>query len=198
MTKRFAFDKQYYDRFYRDPSTRVSNTAQMRRLGKFVSAYLAHLGQPVETVLDLGCGLGAWQPVIRRHFPKASYTGVEISDYLCREYGWEPGSVVDYRPARPADLVVCHGVLQYLSASEARRAVANLARCCGGAMFLEALTAEDWDDNCDRAVTDGDVYLREAAWYRQLLRRHFINCGGGIFMSRATSPAVLYELEKLD
>ena len=64
-------------------------------------------------------------------------------------------------------------------------------------MFLEALTAEDWENNCDRSVTDGDVYLRPAAWYREQVTAHFTNCGGGVFLS-PDSPAVLYELEKLE
>jgi hypothetical protein len=104
---------------------------------------------------------------------------------------------VDYAASEPADLVVCHGVLQYLDARSARRAIANLARLTGGALFLEALTAEDWEHNCDRSLTDGDVFLRPAAWYRRELARRFTNCGGGVFLA-ASSPAVLYELEKAE
>jgi len=194
---RRTFDKAYYERFYRDPRTRVADKAEMRTLGRFVASYLRHLGQPVETILDLGCGVGAWRDVARQCFKGAAYTGVEISRYLCVEYGWERGSVVDYRSPETYDLVICHGVLQYLNAREARRAVTNLSRLCGGAMFLEALTSEDWEHNCDRSVTDGDVYLRPADWYRGELDKYFTNCGGGVFLS-PDSPAVPYELEKME
>ena len=65
-------------------------------LGGFVAAYLRYLEQPVATVVDFGCGLGHWQRVVRRHFPAARYTGVELSRYLCAQYGWTRGSVVDW------------------------------------------------------------------------------------------------------
>jgi hypothetical protein len=195
MPKRFAFDRAYYERHYRNARTRVASPASLARLGGFVTAYLRYLEQPVHTALDLGCGIGLWRSVVRRAFPRARYTGVEVSEYLCRRHGWTPGSVVDYLADAPADLVICHGVLQYLDAGDARRAVRNLARNCGGALFLEALTSEDWERNCDRSRTDGDVFLRPVAWYRrELARRRFTPVGGGLFLS-PRSPAVLYELE---
>ena len=194
MSRRFTFDRSYYERHYRDPRTRVGGQVQIAKLGAFVAAYLTYLEQPVETVVDFGCGLGHWRRVVRRHFPGARYTGVEASAYLCRTYGWQRGSVVDWTADEPADFVICHGVLQYLDAPAARRALRNLARNCRGALFLEAVTREDWERNCDRERTDGGVYLRPAAWYRRELRGVFKPAGGGIFL-RQTSPAVLYELE---
>ena len=194
---RRSFDKAYYDRFYRDAKTRTTSRDEMAVLGKFVASFLEHMAQPVENVIDMGCGVGNWRPIIRRHFPAASYTGVEISRYTCREYGWKHGSVVDHDAGAAFDLVICHGVLQYLKAGDARRAVTNLNRLCSGALFLEVLTAEDWQHNCDRSVTDGDVYLRPASWYRSALSRYFTNCGGGVFTS-PDSPAVPYELEKME
>ena len=180
MVKRFKFDEHYYDRYYRNARTQVVSRSEQARAGRFLASYLKHLDQPVKTVLDLGCGLGAWQDICRRCFPKAIYTGVEISPYLCRKYGWERGSVVDYQSEEPQDLIICQGVLQYLDARDARRAIANLAKLAQGAVFLEVLTAEDWERNCDRGNTDGDVYLRKAAWYRHELGKQFANCGGGV------------------
>lgn len=194
---RFAFDEAYFDRFYRDPRTRVASPRDTLRLGRFVCNYLKFLEQPVARVVDLGCGIGSWREAIRRHFPRATYTGVEVSSYLCREYGWVQGSVVDFAADEPFDLVICQGVLQYLDAAEARKAIANLARLCRGALYLEALTREDWEQNCDRTVTDGATHLREAEWYRQALRRRFVNGGGGVFLASA-SPVVMFELEKLE
>ena len=194
MSSRFSFDRAYYERHYRNRWTRVGGLASVQRLGDFVAAYLRYLEQPVRTVLDFGCGLGHWRSVLQRHFPRARYTGVELSEYLCARYGWQRGSVVDWVAARPADLVICHGVLQYLDAPHARRAIRNLASNCRGALFLEAVTTEDWKHNCDRERTDGNVYLRPAAWYRRQLRPLFTPAGGGVFL-RPESPAVLYELE---
>jgi cyclopropane fatty-acyl-phospholipid synthase-like methyltransferase len=195
--RRFQFDSGYYDRFYRDPATRVTTGSTVMTLAAFVAAYLEHIGQPVRNVLDIGCGLGLWQPAVERFFPGARYTGVEFSEHTCEEYGWEQGSVVDYRPRRRADLVVCQGVLQYLGDRDCRLAIANLARMCRGALYLEVLTARDWEENCDRDATDGSVYLRSAAFYRKQLAEHFVNCGGGVFLAEE-SPATLFELERLD
>ena len=196
MARPERFDAAYYDRFYRDPKTRVSDAAEIRVLGRLVAAYCRHVDQPVRRVLDIGCGLGHWRAVVQREFRRAEYVGVEHSPYLCRELGWQRGSVVDWRADAPFDLVVCQGVLQYLRAADARRAIRNLGRLCAGVLFLEVLTEEDWAENCDRAVTDGDVFLRPADWYRELLARDFVNGGSGLFVHRRAGVA-LYELEKL-
>ncbi|MDB4986083.1 MAG: methyltransferase type 11, partial [Myxococcaceae bacterium] len=83
------FDRRYYERFYLDPKTRVTDQAAIDRLGDFVCTYLQYLPVPVTRALDLGCGIGMWRPVVKRHFPEATYQGVELSDYLCEQYGWQ-------------------------------------------------------------------------------------------------------------
>lgn len=188
------FDRAYYERFYRDPATRVASAEGFLRLGRFVAGYLDYLEVEVGSVLDLGCGVGHWREVARECFPGAAYTGVEVSPYLCREYGWERGSVADW-DGEPADLVVCHGVLQYLNARDARRAIRNMATLTEGALYLEVLTREDWDENVDQSVTDGDVYLRRADWYRREIAKLFYACGGGLFVPKDSS-VVLFELER--
>ncbi|QDU64353.1 Methyltransferase domain protein [Planctomycetes bacterium Pan216] len=192
--KKFRFDKAYYDRFYGNRETRVTTQRSIHRLGNFVCHYLKHLAQPVRNTLDLGCGLGYWQAVVKRHFPRSDYQGVEVSPYLCREFGWQRGSVVDYDAPEAFDFVICQGVLQYLPAAEARRAIENLGLLSRGALYLEVLTRRDWELNCDRSVTDGDVYLREGAWYRRELGRYFVHAGGGVWLS-LRSPVVYFEME---
>src|SRR5690606_26770691 len=112
--RRFSFDAGYYDRFYGKRRPRQEDREEMALLGDFVCAYLRYLGQPVRSVLDIGCGLGLWREVIARQFPQARYQGVELSSYLCRTYGWTQGSVVDFRARTPFDLVICKDALQYL------------------------------------------------------------------------------------
>jgi SAM-dependent methyltransferase len=193
---RFSFDEGYYRRYYADPRTRVADAASLAALADFLFAYLRYLGVPVKRVLDIGCGTGLWRAEVRRHHPAARYTGVERSEYACREYGWQQGCVTSYRSRTPFDLVLCHDVLQYLNDAEAETALSNLADLTRPALHLQVLTAGDWENNCDQAVTDGKVYLRGASWYRERLRRDFLACGGGLFLARKTSP-VLYELEVL-
>jgi SAM-dependent methyltransferase len=191
------FDAEYYARFYRDPRTRVADARTTRRLADFVRAYVRMLDLDVRTVLDLGCGLGWWRDAVRTWRPKCRYHGVEVSEYLVEKYGWEPGSVVDYRAPAPFDLVVCQGVLQYLPDAAARDALDNLARSSRRALYLEALTSADWRDNCDTDRTDGGVHLRTGAWYRRRLRPHFFNCGGGLFVRR-DAGVTLFDLERTD
>ncbi len=192
--QRNEFDAGYYRRFYGDAETRVTSAASMQKLGAFVCAYLGFLDLRVREVVDLGCGVGHWRGVIAQHFPTARYTGVEVSEHVCATHGWTRGSVVDYRHPRRADLVLCQGVLQYLTDREARAAIANLGTLTRGALYLEALTRLDWEENCDQATTDGDVHLRTGAWYRRQLRPDFVNCGGGVFVHRDAN-VTLFELE---
>lgn len=194
MAKERCFDRAYYEEFY---EVGAEDRREIGRLVDFVCAYLRYLELPVRRVLDLGCGPGLWREPIRRHHPRASYTGVEVSEHLCRECGWTRGSAVDFRARRPFDLVICADVLQYLPGAAAEAAIDNLGRLCRGALYFNLLTREDWDENCDRERTNGDVHLRRAAWYRRRLRRHFVPVGGGVFVS-ARASTVLWELEKLD
>jgi trans-aconitate methyltransferase len=189
-----TFDAGYYRRYYEDPRTRVAGPEDTARLARFVAGYLAHLGIAPRTALDLGCGLGWWKPALASLYPKVAYRGVEHSEHLAREFGWERGSVVDYVGAR-ADLVICQGVLHYLERREALAAIATLARVTRKALYLEALTQEDWEKNVDRARTDGTMKLRRASFYRRALAPHFVACGGGLYVPHA-GPTVLFELEK--
>lgn len=191
------FDDDYYARYYLDPDTRVISAEDVARLGRFVCSYIGYLELPMRRVLDMGCGLGHWRPVIAEHFPEASYTGVEVSEYLCQRYGFQQGSITDYVGRGRFDLVICQGVLQYLEGGELSAAIDNLARLCRGVLYLEVLTREDWQQNCDQERTDGDVHLRTARTYRRHLSPHFITLGGGLFLARS-APVTLYELEKLE
>jgi SAM-dependent methyltransferase len=197
VAKRNLFDAAYYARFYGTGARRARYERDEQRLGDFACAYLKYLGQPVRTVVDLGCGFGWWRDVIAKHFPAARYTGVEISEYLCEEHGWQRGSVIDYRARKPFDWVICKDTLQYLSNAEFDTALDNLARLAHGALYLSLPTRRDWEESCDHDWTDSSVYLRSAQWYRQRLARHFVNVGGGIYLSRR-SPVVTWELERLE
>ena len=190
-----AFSSAYYRAFYGNLRGRVGDRKTVDLLGNFVCSYLKYLDQPVRRVLDIGCGLGFWQQVIARHHSTASYTGVEYSDYLCTRLGWQNGSAVDFYSAIPFDLVICDDVLQYLSNADATAAIDNLATLSRGALYINALTTEDWEKNCDRKRTDGDVFLRNANWYRRRLRQAFTDVGGGVFLS-TDAPAISWELGK--
>ena len=192
------FDRAYYARFYENPKTRVTDAEQVDRLAGFVCGYLGYLGLPVRRILDLGCGIGLWQKPLLDRFPGARYLGVEYSAYLCERYGFSQGSAVDFRAKLPFDLVVCQGVLPYLSAKDARSAIDNIASLCRGALYLEAVTRDDFDAGImDRERTDPGMHLRSRAFYLRALKPHFVNVGGGVFVARSANVP-LYALERLE
>ncbi len=189
------FDEAYYERFYFSKKTRVVDRAHIDKLGAFVCSYVQYLGVPVKRVLDVGCGIGLWREVVARHFPRARYQGVEFSKYLCERFGWEQGSLVDYRAKQPFDLVVCQGVLPYLSAKDVKLALQNLARLSIGGLYVEAVAREDWQQGIvDEALTDGGMHQHPASLYRRGLSAGFTEMGGGVWLSqRAKLPVFALE-----
>ncbi|MFI4890535.1 MAG: class I SAM-dependent methyltransferase [Steroidobacterales bacterium] len=189
-----AFGAEFFRRFYLDPKTRVTSASEMHDRAALIAAVLRQARIPVRRILDAGCGVGLLRRPFGKLLPRARFTGLEHSDYLCRRYGWSQGSVVDYRPRAPFDLVVCYDVLQYLPDRDAARALSNLARLSRSAVYFSALTREDWRANCDRTRTDRSVHLRSGAWYIRRLRRHFRYLGFGVWI-RKDVTALLWELE---
>ena len=192
-----VFDEAYYQRFYFDKKTSVVDPGHVERLGAFVCSYLQYLRVPVLRVLDMGCGIGLWRDVIARHFPHAAYHGVEFSPYLCERFGWERGSVVDYCASAPFDLVVCQGVLPYLDAADVKRALRNLGQLSQGALYLEAVSREDWEqDILDENLTDPRMFRHRAGLYRRGLDPSYTALGGGLWLSRR-AEVPLFALETL-
>jgi 2-polyprenyl-3-methyl-5-hydroxy-6-metoxy-1,4-benzoquinol methylase len=179
-----AFDRDYYQRFYFNPRTAVTSRAEMRARARMVAGCVEYVGLPVKRILDAGCGVGLMRAPLVRAFPRAQYVGLEYSEYLCRRYGWRQGSVATLRTRERFELVICYDVLQYLAVPAARRAIANLARVCRGALYFGALTSEDWRENCDQTRTDRIPGLRPGSWYRRELARAFRPVGCGIWLKR--------------
>jgi len=188
------FGPAYFKKFYVNPATRVVTPEEMRVRAHTIAAVLAQASISVRTILDAGCGMGLLRKPFETALPRARYAGLEASDYLCGRYGWIKGSVVDYAPRKPCDLVVCYDVLQYLDDRAAARAIANLKRLSGAALYVSALTREDWRDNCDRTRTDRAVYLRSGDWYRRRLKRNFRYLGLGVWLRKEVTP-LLWEME---
>ena len=191
------FDRGYYEKYYRNSKTAAVSTAEMRARALLIAAYADHVGLPVRRILDAGCGLGLLRAPLMRMLPQASYTGLEISEYLCKRYGWVQGTIDRYRPRGAFDLVICYDVMQYLDERDATRAIANFGRLCRGILHFSALTTYDWKHNCDRSRTDRDVHLRSGEWYNASLARQFRRIGAGFWIRRG-APIVTWELESAD
>jgi SAM-dependent methyltransferase len=167
------YDSAYFERWYRDPSLQDSAIGGPARLARKVALAIAtaeyHLERPIRSVLDIGCGEGAWRAPLLKLRPKLRYLGFDSSEYAVRRFGprrnLHRASFGDFemlRPCPPADLLVCSDVLHYLDTRELDRGLPGLAALCGGVAFLETFTREDG--------IDGDTHgfkRRPAAFYRQ-------------------------------
>ncbi|MGY0504562.1 class I SAM-dependent DNA methyltransferase [Luteimonas sp. e5] len=180
-----TYDREYFDRWYRREGLHDA-----RRLGRKVALAVAmaeyHLERPLRSVLDIGCGEGAWRAPLRKLRPKAHYLGFDSSEYAVRRYGRSRGlhfaRFADFeylRPCPPVDLLICSDVLHYLDDGEIRRGLPGLAELCAGVAWLETFCAED------QAIGDEDgFHARPARWYRQRFRRAgFVQIGSHGWLS---------------
>ena len=189
------FSEAFFRKFYLNPATRVITAPEMRARAALIAGALQHCEIPVRSILDAGCGIGLLRKPFAKLLPRARYTGLEVSAYLCRRYGWIQGSIADFTPRQPFDLVVCYDVLQYLSDADAARSISNLARLTRAALYVSALTTQDWRENCDRSRTDRAVRIRPGDWYRRRLRKSFRYVGFGVWL-RKDVTAILWDLEQ--
>ena len=188
------FDREYYQRYYYNARTAVASRAEMRARARLIAAFVAHLGLPVRRILEAGAGTGMLRTELMRLLPRARYTALEASEYLCQRYGWRHGRIETFRARQPFDLVVCYDVLQYLDRPHAVRALSSLRRLTRGVLYFSALTRGDLEHNADQSRTDADVHLRSVGWYRRELKRHFSEAGLGFWLRRGL-PLTLWELE---
>lgn len=198
------YDKQYFEKWYRDPRHRVRTSAELQRQVRFVVGLAEHLlNAPVRTVLDIGAGEGAWLSALRKIRPRIKYWGVDPSAYAVRRHGARRnirlGGVasLDSINGLPdgADLVVCSSVLNYIPPASLKSALRQLAQRTDGMAFLELYTKRDLEK------IEGDtapIGNRNAPWYRDALRdAGFIACGMHCYVTRRLAGRVT-ELERLD
>jgi cyclopropane fatty-acyl-phospholipid synthase-like methyltransferase len=188
------FDAAYFDRFYEDKKTRVHDKARIAELCRGVTGMIGWLGGDLESVLDIGAGPGLWRDWFAEHRKGVRYVSTDVSAYACERYGHVRRDIARWRGRERFDLVVCQGVLQYLSDDDAAQAIENIAAMCRGFLYLEAITKRDLEEVCDREATDVAVHLRTGAWYRKRLGARFRQAGCGLWYVK---PGLLgfYELE---
>lgn len=188
MTKHY--DAAYFQRWYRDPALKQQAIGGAARLARKVAVAVAtaeyHLERPVRSVLDIGCGEGAWRAPLLKLRPKLRYLGFDSSEYAIARFGTRRnlhyarfGDFEHLRPCAPVDLLVCSDVLHYLDTRELDRGLPGLAELCGGVAFLETFTREDG--------IEGDTVgfrSRTARFYRQRFESHgFAALGSHLWLS---------------
>ncbi len=195
MKKRAVrFDAAYYRRFYEDPATRIYDQKRHASLVTGVVHLIDWLAAPVQSVLDVGAGVGWWGDWFRTHRPEVHYVSTEMERSICERYGHLQADITRWRADEYFNFVICQGVLPYLSKVEIRRAVKNIAAMCSGFLYLEAITDADIAHTVDTSRTDTGVYPHSADFYRQTLAPWFREVGGGLWARRDTG-VMLYALE---
>jgi SAM-dependent methyltransferase len=167
------YDKEYFDRWYRSRE-RVTTPAELRRKVTFVvSAAEYFLRRPIKSVLDVGCGEGAWFPHLKALRRDVNYLGFDPSEYTVQRFGAlrniHPaafGELDTLRLRKSFDLIICSDVLHYVPSDELHRGLATLVDLLDGLAFLEVLTIED---NVSGDLTG--FQKRGGRWYRDAFRR---------------------------
>src|SRR3546814_1381895 len=80
------YDRKYFDRWYR-----CGGIGGRQRLARKVALAVAtaeyHLERPLRSVLDIGCGEGAWRAPLLKLRPAAQYLGFDSSECAITRYG---------------------------------------------------------------------------------------------------------------
>jgi len=164
------YDRAYFDRFYRSPDARLTPESLARNVALAVAMAESVLDRPLESVLDVGCGEGRWQPVLHDMRPGATYLGIDSSEYAVERFGEErnllSGAFAEldvFAFEEPFDLVICSDVLHYLAKETILMGMDTLADLVGGVALLEVFTADD--------PVEGDregFHFRDPDWYRRV------------------------------
>ena len=164
-----TYDQAYFDKWYRG-AQRVNSPGDVRRkvsLAISVTEYFLKRG--IRSVLDIGCGEGAWLEHLRALRANVEYMGLDPSEYVVRRFGKRRnihraafGDLPSLKIRRHFDLVVCSDVLHYVGEREIRAGVVEIARLTEGVAFIEVLTKED-----DIEGDLNDMKRRPAKWYRK-------------------------------
>lgn len=186
-----AYDQRYFDTWYRKRQ-QGAKAALGRKVALAAALAEYHLGRPLRTVLDVGCGEGAWRAPLLALRPGLHYMGVDSSDYAIGRHGvrrnlhWLPfGDLAALVLPRPVDLLVCSDVMHYLSDDELARGLREFARLCHGVAFLEVFAEGD------AIVGDlKEMHRRPAAWYRRAFAKAgFRACGSHTYLSQGVAAA---------
>lgn len=186
------FGADYYRRFYGTGG--VHDAERIAHLAASVHEMCTWWDVEPRSVLDVGAGPGLWRDWYRANHPKVKVVSTDVSEYACETYGHELRDISEWVPAKPFDLVICHGVLQYPSNAAAESAIDNIATACRHVLYLEVPTAADFRSVVDPKATDMNVHRRTGDWYRRRLEKHFVQAGAGLWVRRGA--VLLYELER--
>jgi SAM-dependent methyltransferase len=198
------YDQRYFDTWYRERGF-GSAARRNRRLALALAMAEQLLERPVRRVLDVGCGEGAWQPALARLRPRATYLGLDPSEYAVARYGHRRGLRVgsfgtlasDLRPGEgPFDLVVCTDVLGYVPDRDIAPGLAAIASLLDGVALLDVFTT------ADAGRIEGDLehyrFRSPARWARWLREARLGRVGPDLYVGDALRPTLTTHEAPLD
>jgi SAM-dependent methyltransferase len=168
-----------------------ADTARKAEMVIGIAEYL--LGERVRSILDVGCGEGAWYTALKKIRPRMYYMGIDPSPYVVERYGARRNlrlgafdGIAEHAGDRMFDVIVCSDVLQYVPRAQLARGLGQVAENLRGVAFLEAHTSAD-------AMT-GDMrgwYRRTPAYYRRIFRKAGLTaCGPHCYFGEALDDRV--------
>ena len=180
------YDRDYFDKWYRDPRHALSSAAELKRKVALVVAQAEYyLARPIRNVLDVGCGEATWRAPLRQLRPGIEYRGLDASEYVVRRYGRTRniglarfGQLEQLRFETRFDLIVCTDVLHYLKPPELRAGLVGISEMLEGIAFLEVFTSRD------DVVGDRHGFVsRTPAWYlREFGKAGLLACGSHCYL----------------
>jgi SAM-dependent methyltransferase len=180
------YDRTYYDRWYRSQRAVITQEWRRRKVHHALAAAEFVLEREVRSVLDIGCGEGAWRADLRRLRPGISYLGIDPSEYAVRRFGLRRnirrGSFTDLDHLRiPGnfDLIVCADVLAYIPSTDLHRGLVAIRKRARVA-YIEAYAESDELV----ADLDGWHHRSEREYRRAFQRAGLIACGLHCYVSR--------------
>ena len=184
-----TYDQHYFDHWYRRSGHSTGRNALTARKAAFAVAMAEYyLGRPVRSVLDVGCGEGAWRAPLLKLRPKLRYRGVDSSEYAIARYGRARnlalvgfGQLEHVRFDAPVDLLVCSDVLHYVPSAELARGLSGFTELCAGLAFIDLYAKGD--------AISGDLrgfQARTAGWYRKrFAEAGLVACGSNGYLTPA-------------
>ena len=185
------FDGDYYARFYGKDG--AHDAERIAHLATAVHNMCAWWGVHIDSVLDVGAGMGMWRDWYNSTHPHVQVRSIDISEHACSTWSHEKRNIAQWKPRGKYDLVVCHSVLQYLDNASFINAIENIASATRHVLYLELPTTWDYENIVDSRGTDLQVYTRSATWYRTQLKPFFTQVGAGLWVTANGLP--MYELE---
>jgi SAM-dependent methyltransferase len=186
LTMPKTYDRDYFDKWYRDPKHAVGSPAELKRKVAMVVAQAEYyLGRPLRNVLDVGCGEATWRAPLLSLRPAVAYRGLDASQYVVTRYGRRRtiglarfGQLEQLRFDTRFDLIVCTDVLHYLKPAEIRAGLVGIGEMLEGIAFLEVFTSRD-----DVAGDRHGFVSRAPSWYlRQFGEAGLLPCGSHCYL----------------